>query len=63
MAFGDGWEKMTVAGVQRYASSSVTQAYGTVWNLKLSSSLILKVKLRRAKKASSFGLKLLPLCT
>ena len=43
MAFSDDWEVMTVAGVRSYASSSATQDYGTVWNLRLSSSLILKV--------------------
>eukprot|EP00904_Undaria_pinnatifida_P009313 jgi/Undpi1/5511/HiC_scaffold_2.g00790.m1 len=43
MAFSDDWEVMTVAGVRSYASSSATQDYGTVWNLRLSSSLILKL--------------------
>ena len=54
MAFGDGWEKMTVTGVQAYASSSVTQAYGTVWNLRLSSSLILKVRLNVSRPRLAF---------
>lgn len=43
MAVDDGWEGMTAADVKAYASSSATQSYGTVWNLKLSPSLILKV--------------------
>lgn len=43
MAVDDGWEGMTAADVKSYASSSATQSYGTVWNLKLSASLILKV--------------------
>lgn len=43
MAIGDSWLHLTVSGLKSYASSSVTQAYGTVWNLWLSPDLILKV--------------------
>ncbi|CBJ31030.1 hypothetical protein Esi_0229_0012 [Ectocarpus siliculosus] len=43
MAVDDGWEGMTAADVKAYASSSATQSYGTVWNLELSPSLILKL--------------------
>lgn len=45
MAIGDSWTHFYVGGLKEYASSSVTQAYGTVWNFWLESDLILKVRL------------------
>ena len=43
MSVDDGWEGLTAVDVKTYASSSATQSYGTIWNLRLSSNLILKV--------------------
>eukprot|EP00752_Nemacystus_decipiens_P007965 g7118.t1 len=43
MSIDDGWEGLTAADVKTYASSSASQSYGTIWNLHLSSSLILKL--------------------
>lgn len=43
MAIGDSWTHFYVGGLKEYASSSVTQAYGTVWNFWLESDLILKL--------------------